>query len=323
MAVRKAVMFTAHEHAELVEQPADERPLGEQEVRGRTLATLVSPGTELQGGYVGDRFPYQPGYSAVFEIEAVGSEVVGLQPGGLAYCMGNHRSEQRTRQQAVVPVPAGLAPEAAVFARLMGVSWTTLITTAARPPATVVVSGLGPVGNLAAQIFRVAGYDVAAVDPVPERRAMAEACGVSPVFAAAPHEDPAWQNRVAMVVECSGHENAVWDACKLVRKGGEVVMVGVPWQRRSDLLAYEILTLVFHRYVHLRSGWEWEIPREPREFAPGAIYDNVRAALEWLRDGKVKVTDLAPVVPPTECTMAYQNLLHRPAEQLSFVFDWR
>ena len=323
MAVRRAVNFTAREVAELVEQPADERPLGEQEVRGRTLATLVSPGTELQGGYLGDRFPYQPGYSAIFEIEEVGSEVTALRPGQLGFCMGSHRSEQRTRQQAVVPVPADLAPEVAVFARLMGVSWTTLITTAARPPATVVVSGLGPVGNLAAQIFRVAGYDVAAVDPVAERRAMAEACGVSPVFEAAPLDDPAWQNRVAMVVECSGHENAALAACKLVRKGGEVVMVGVPWTRRSDLLAYDLLTEVFHRYVHLRSGWEWELPREPRDFAAGSILQNVRAAMEWLRDGKVKVEGLAPVISPSECQMAYQNLLHRPAGQLSFVFDWR
>jgi hypothetical protein len=36
------------------------------QVRGRTIATLVSPGTELAWA-TGDDFPIKPGYSAVFE----------------------------------------------------------------------------------------------------------------------------------------------------------------------------------------------------------------------------------------------------------------
>jgi threonine dehydrogenase-like Zn-dependent dehydrogenase len=43
---------------------------------------------------------------------------------------------------------------------------------------TLAVMGLGPVGQFAARIGRHLGYEVIAVDPVPERRAMAERYGV-------------------------------------------------------------------------------------------------------------------------------------------------
>ncbi|MCW4385239.1 alcohol dehydrogenase catalytic domain-containing protein [Salinibacterium sp. SYSU T00001] len=43
---------------------------------------------------------------------------------------------------------------------------------------TVVVLGLGPVGQFAARVAKYRGYEVLAVDPVPERRALAERHGV-------------------------------------------------------------------------------------------------------------------------------------------------
>lgn len=46
---------------------------------------------------------------------------------------------------------------------------------------TLAVLGLGPVGQFAARIGRHLGYDVVAVDPVPERRAMAERHGVTAI----------------------------------------------------------------------------------------------------------------------------------------------
>ena len=85
-------------------------------------------------------------------MEAVGSEVRSLRVGDRAFCMGPHRSFQRVAAEAAVPLPAGLAPEVAVFCRLMGVTMSTLTTTTARPPELVLVTGLGPVGHLGARI---------------------------------------------------------------------------------------------------------------------------------------------------------------------------
>ncbi len=318
-----AVTVTARECAELLPAAPDERPLGPSEVMGRTLASAVSAGTEMAAAYQGSRFPATPGYAAVFQVEAVGSEVADLRPGDRAFCMGPHRSFQRAPRENVVPLPAGLPPEVGVFARLMGVTMSTLTTTTARPPELVVVTGLGIIGHLGARILRHCGYDVIACDPSAGRRALAERAGLRRVLPAVPVDDPEVAGRVGLVLECSGHEAAVLDGCRVVRKRGEVVLVGVPWQRRTDLTAHTLLDAVFHRYAVLRSGWEWEVPAHPTDFLANSLYGNFAAALRWLAEGSIGVDGLSSLVSPREAQRVYQDLLHGRWESLTAVFDWR
>jgi threonine dehydrogenase-like Zn-dependent dehydrogenase len=317
-----AVTITDREQAELQEIESDARPLGPREVTGRTLATLVSAGTELAGAYLGASFPRVPGYAAVFEAEAAGSEVEGVQRGDRLFCMGPHRSYQRVSQEQALPVPEGLAPEAAVFARMMGVSMATLTSTTARPPAPVLVMGLGLVGHLAAQLFAACGYEVTACDPANARREIAVQAGIRSVLPAPPLDDPAFAGQVALVLECSGHEQAALDGCRAVRKRGEVVLVGTPWQRRTDLSAHELLHLVFHRYVALRSGWEWQLPLQSAEFRRNSIFGNLAAALRWLAEGRVRVNGLYRTASPRDAQQVYQALLYQRHERLAAVFDW-
>ena len=316
------VVFTARERAELLPVEPDPTPLAPDEVAGHTLATLVSPGTEINWGYLGTTFPTRSGYAAVSEVEAVGEAVSDLQVGQRVFTMGNHRSFQRTTRDAVLPVPSGLEARVAVFARLMGVSMTTLVTTRARPPARVIVSGLGPVGHLAAQNFAACGYRVIGVDPVESRRRAAADKGIDPVWERIPTDDPAVQDRIDLVADCSGHEQAVIDACRVIRKGGEVVLIGTPWKRHTDRYAHEVLHAVFHRYVHLRSGWEWELPRQPADFVPGSIPQNLAGALDWLAAGRVRVDGLYRLAPPADAQQVYQDLLHRRGDHIVAVFDW-
>jgi threonine dehydrogenase-like Zn-dependent dehydrogenase len=318
----KAVAFLARERAELVDWPMDATPLKAEEVSGHTLATLISPGTELNGYTVERSAAALSGYAAVFAIDRVGAEVTDLRPGDRVFAMGNHVSYQRMPRSMVVPVPTALAPEIAVFCRLMCVGWSTLITTAARPPDRVLVTGLGPVGNLAAQVFSSAGYRVIAVDPVRGRRDLAATLGVADVREAVP-SDCSSTMAVQLAVECSGHERAVLDCCKAVRKGGEVAMVGVPWKKRTDIDAFEILQTIFHRYVHLRSGWEWEVPIHDRDFTVGSMTANLAGALRWLQEGRVSVAGLAQSVQPEDAQQAWQDLLHQRGTGLTRVFDWR
>jgi len=317
-----SIVVTAREQAELVRVERDAKPLEPGEIAGRTLATLISPGTEVASCYQADSFPRTPGYAAVFEVEEVGSEVEGVRVGDHVFCQGPHRSFQRAKREEALVVPEGLAPEVAVLARMMGVGMSTLTTTTARPPARVLVSGLGLVGNLAAQIFASCGYEVTAVEPLAWRRDLAQAVGIERVLPSAPLDDARFAGQVALVVECSGHEQAALDGCRMVRKRGEVVLVGVPWRRRTDLSAHELLQVVFRRYVVLRSGWEWEVARHPTDFRMNSIFGSFAAALRWLAEGRVRVDGLTTTRPPRDAQEAYQDVLHKRAAYLSTVFAW-
>jgi len=320
-----AITFTDRERAELLAEPDDARPLDPTEIAGRTLASLISPGTEL-AGYLGQwqgaKYPAVPGYAPVFEVTAVGSEVQGFKPGDLAFCLGGHRSAQRVRQDQAVRLPDGLSPEIAPFARLMCVTMSTLTTTTARPPAKVIVTGLGIIGHLAAKNFAACGYDVMGVDPSAARREFARQGGIQNVRPIIPLDDPGVAGQVALVVETSGHEQAALDACKVVRKRGEVVLVAAMWQRRTELYAYDLLHAIFNRYVVVRSGWEWEVPMVPTDFRANSIYGNIAGAMQWLVEGRVKVDGLAQAVSPRDAQNAYQQLLRQPDRGLTLLFDW-
>jgi threonine dehydrogenase-like Zn-dependent dehydrogenase len=321
MSTPSAITFTAPEEAELRSVAPDTAPLGPQELTGRTLATVVSAGTEL-AAYRGVanwvNFPFVPGYAAVFQVEAVGSSVTGVQVGDRVFHSGPHRSHQRTRAEAVSLVPPNLPAEKAVFARLMGVSMSTLVTTTARPPANVLVTGLGPVGHLAAKIFAACGYEVTACDPVESRRAALAGVRSIRTLAAVPANEPQFD----LVVECSGHEQAALDGCNAARKRGEVVLVGVPWQKRSDRTAFDLLHAVFHRYAVLRSGWEWEVPGTATDFRPGSLRSNYAAAIQWLAEGRISIDGLYALAAPREAQQVYQDLTHNRAAALATVFDW-
>jgi len=317
----RAMAFTGATRAELIDWPLDPSPLGAQEVRGPTLVSLISPGTELTGFTAARATPCLSGYAAVFTIAERGSAVQDLQIGERVFCMGNHVAQQRCLARDVVRIPVGIEPAVAVFCRLMAVSWSTLVTTTARPPDRVLVTGLGPVGNLAAQIFSAAGYVVTAIDPLAGRRELALSLGLTDVRATVAGEVPALEG-VQLAVECSGHERAVIDCCQVVAKRGEVVMVGVPWTKRSDASAFDVLHAVFHRYVVLRSGWEWEVPRHAQEFTVGSMAANLAGALRWLHEGRVRVDGLARLAPIVACQEVWQDLLTQCSAHPTAVFEW-
>lgn len=321
----RQILFSAPETATLLARPsldAANGPIKPVDVRGRTLVSLVSPGTELNWGYLGGKFPAETGYACVFQIEEVGSAVTDLERGAIVFAAGPHAEFQQAGRAHVTPLPPGLAPETAVFARLMGVGMSTLNTTAARPPSRVLVTGLGPVGNLAAQVFARCGYQVTCVDPVEVRRQVARAAGLRDVRGSIDEGEPL-EGRFALHLECSGHEQAALDACRCVAKRGEVVLVGVPWRRRTELSAFDLLHAVFHRYAVVRSGWEWEVPGQPRDFSLNSLAANYAAALGWLREGSIRVEGLAAAFSPADAQEVYAGLLSQNLATPGALFDWR
>ncbi len=319
----RQITITSREFAECLTVAPDTTPARADEVCGRTLVSLISTGTELNGAYQGETFPQNVGYACVFRVDEVGDRVMSVSPGDIAFAMGGHRSSQRHDESGVVKVPDGLSPEQALFARMMCVSMSTLTTTTARPPSTVLVMGLGIVGNLAAQMFRSCGYDVVACDPDAGRLDIARQMGIERVHTSVPTDDPELVDRVALPMDCSGNEQAVLDACRVVRKRGEVVLIATPWRKRTDTPAHDVLREVFHRYIVLRSGWEWEVPTHPADFRANSIYGNIAGAMGWVLEGRVSVGGLAETIAPEKAQEAYQALLTHTARRLTYIFDWR
>lgn len=322
------VEFPCEGQANLVEKEHDATPLGAKEIFAKTLYSLISPGTELavyQGHWIyGAKafYPFPPGYATVHEVVETGAEVTKFKKGDIVFSTKFHMSSVRGQESDFVIVPSGLAADKALFARIMSISWTSVYSTTARPPAKVIVTGLGPVGLMAAQLLKRCGYQVYGCDPVAARREAAQKCGISRVIEKIPFDQPEFAQQIAAVFECSGHEKAALDAVRVVRKHGEVFLIGLAWSRKTDIYAQELLQWILFNYVSVRGGWEWAMPMHPAESGQNSIMGNFETGLEWLADGSIKVDGLYSLVEPKDCQDVYQNLLNQKGGQLLNIYDW-
>lgn len=326
------VVFRAPMVAELESYDVDDGDLGPTEVIVRTRMTLISPGTELANlqGKLGMHsnepraYPVNSvGYANIGTVIAAGKDLP-IEPGQRVYTMGNHASVNRMNAHThfCVPVPDGLPDEKAVFVRLAHVSMTTMRTTIARGGDGVAVVGLGLVGNLAAQVFQACGGRVNAFDLSARRREIATLCGIRSVLHPDAMPDVGRQHR--LVVEATGSAAALASAIGLAESGGEIVMIGAPWGGDENSVPSSRLTRdIFMRFLHLRSGSEWEIPRQPHPLMQHSIHANVRTGLEWLADGRLNVGPLTThTIAPDQIQQAYEGLRDRKDEYLGVLIRW-
>lgn len=136
-----------------------------------------------------------------------------------------------------VPVPEGVSMEQALMMTdALATAWFGARNADIKPGSSVAVIGLGPIGLMAVDsAFVMGAHVVYAIDPVPERRAMAEASG-----AIALHPDEALERikedthgvKIDCVVEVVGSDATVDFALRLVRRRGTVSVIGVQQSKR-------------------------------------------------------------------------------------------
>jgi 2-desacetyl-2-hydroxyethyl bacteriochlorophyllide A dehydrogenase len=342
----RGVVFTGPERAELepVEvDPADLRP-GEALVRAEY--SLISAGTEgsFYTGLMAEvppvyrprpvLYPARTGYGHLGVVEAVGPEVEGLHQGQRVLSFSRHASAVRCNaRRFALPVPADADGRRVVFTRMAGVAITALRASSAGAGDTVAVIGLGLVGNLAAQLFQLAGCRVIAFDLSPRRLELARACGVANVHNAA-ETDPVEVTRswagspddrggARIVVEAIGLSQLVPQAVEMAGRHGEVVLLGSP-RAPYPTDVTPMLGRIHLLAIKLIGALEWTFPiPEDSERARHTITGNYRRILDWILEERLIVDPLRThVLPPERCQEAYYGLAHHKDDYLGVVFDW-
>lgn len=311
--------------------PAIARPA---DVLIETEYSIVSAGTELacRAGIEGwAPLPFCPGYGSVGRVIACGDAVKDIIVGQRVLTFGKH-AKHALADAVIVPVPEGLDPAEATFARMASIAITAVRVSDAELGDAVAVIGLGLVGNLAAQLFALSGCEVIGIDPSTARRAQARACGIAHVLASGPDV----QAQVAAitsdrlcgtVVEATGLSAvALETAPALCGKQGEIILLGSP---RAP---YTADVTPFLNQLHLcrptatvKGALEWRYPlRDDGEgFAKHSIERNVRQLLHLLAQGKLKGSPLLThLATPADCQAVYEGLTHQKDVYTGVVFDW-
>lgn len=136
-----------------------------------------------------------------------------------------------------VKIPEGVSEDQALMMTdAMATAWFGARNADIRPGSSVGVVGLGPIGLMAVEAAFVMGAHVVyAIDPIAERRALAEAVGaiaLAPDVALETVRDATRGRKLDCVVEAVGADATVDLALRLVTRRGTVSVIGVQQSRR-------------------------------------------------------------------------------------------
>lgn len=339
------VIVTGQNQVELQDVEINER-LGPDEFLVKTECTFISAGTEL-ANYTGKEpqvfqpgswcaYPWRSGYANVGIVTAVGPAVTRVQAGQRVFTFGPHASVVKGSQRGlVVAVPDGMDPAVAAASRMAGVATTAVAVAEIGLQPWVVVFGLGMVGNLAAQAFRILGGRVIGVDPMPARRALAERCGIPHTVGGMPAEA---QDAIARItggrladitVEATGLTPVVLQALKATANVGQLVLLGSP-RAPFDGSLTAVFSEIHLRNVTVRGALEWILPDYPPVATFGgrtlpllSTHDKQAMIFDWVLRGDMQVAPLiSHRLPARQVKTGYDGLLHHPETFSGVVLDW-
>ena len=309
---------------------------GPGELTIESIASLISPGTEMQV-YRGEispetdlgletcrgsfAFPVKYAYQLVGNVLATG-EGVPLRAGERIFARHPHqdRFTMRYDPDLVFALPPDLDPETATFSNLADVALNAMLDCPIRIGDVVVSFGYGIVGAFCAQFAKLTAGHLIVVDPLPQRRAMAVANGADQAVSPEEAVDAVMQatggRGADVAIEVSSSTAALQTAIEVTGQEGTIVAVSYYGSRPVTLtLAPEFhfrrVRIVSSQVSSLGSGLQprWDFPRR---------FDVVLSHLPRLRIESMISHRFALVDAPS----AYQLIDENPGATFGVIIEY-
>lgn len=284
----------------LVEEPVPHPGPGQALIRVCSVTICHSDIHYYNYGRIGDTVSEEPlilGHEFCGEVIEISSGVDQVKPGDLVavepavscgkcrYCRegnpnlcvdlifsgtppldGALREYLTFRSEFLFPLPDGFTPDEGALLEPLGVAIHGWDLARLRVGETVAIIGCGPIGLLLVQLASIGGAaQIFGVEPLDYRRDLAAELGAIPL---APEEDLATQVEertggygADVAIEVAGTLSAQEEAARVVKRGGTVVLIGIPAQDQ----------LILTHHVVRRKGLTLKLARRMKLTYPRAI----------------------------------------------------
>lgn len=331
----KRVVFAKPWQIEVLEEAFNPPALSAEEVVVKKLYTLISPGTELaclSGGEPWFKMPSTPGYSSVSEIVEVDEGRNSFRRGDIVFHYGDHSKYQVVSVRGTfLKVPEALDLRWVPFTRMATVAATAIRVANIEFGDYVSVTGLGLVGNMAAQLAQLQGAAVIGIDLSHDRLRIAEHCGLYDTHNSG--ESTAKQRvadrtngaGVSTHIEATGISKVAVESLEWISKLGEIVFLGSPrGEYNTDITDVLNYCHLYNRgCITFKGAHEWRYPIEPNEFVKHSLVRNSQIVFELMIRNKLQIEPLiSHVLKPEEAESAYQGLRNNKEQYHGVLFDW-
>lgn len=329
------IVFTGKDELEVRREAV--APLQDHELLIQTHTTLISTGTEgiclarkfAPGtgwdGWV--KYPFYPGYSGVGTILEVGKSVTGFKVGQRVAARLNHRQYNTIDQRDVYPLPEELSDESGSW-----VAFATIVQGGTRRPnivmgETVVIIGLGMLGQIATQFARVDGAgDIIAIDMASRRLEMAAAHGATHTLNCGVEEarekvlEITGGKGADVVFDVTGYAPVLQKAIGLLRRFGRLVILGDTGNPEQQCLTHDVI----NKNLQILGAHDTNPPEESNDFSRWSKAEMIELFFKFVQRGQMQVDDLiSHRYPPEDAREAYTMLQTRRDEAMGVIFDWR
>ena len=194
--------------------------------------------------------PIPLGYCHVGEVLDAG-QVAGFAVGDRVVSNSPHAEVVSPDPAFAARIPASVSDEHAAFAPVASVALQGLRLIGAQRGETVVVMGLGLIGQLAVRLLRARGVEVVGIDPDVAKRAASAQAGATPWDPSTPLPSALAAGAAGVLITAStSSDEPVNLAARLCRRRGRVVLVGVTGLtlNRADFYQNEVSFQVSRSY---------------------------------------------------------------------------
>ena len=301
--------------------------------------SLVSPGTELRIYNSPPKQTFYPGYTAVGTVLETGKrednhlkgKKVFLFPAlddDVCHCHSTHTLFKTSG--LAIPLSTGLDPREACFSRMINIALTPYCNADPKIMGTVLVIGLGMVGNLVGQIGRIRGFYTIGIESNATRRRRALDSGFDVVL------DPKEGNLIENVksvtngrgadltVNAAGETSLFIFAVQATASGGEIsTLGGAPNSVQGDLAV--VFSEVHARHLTIRGGWELNLPMRTAYASKVSSSEmNIDNAFRWLANRAVNLKPLwTHTIKPNEFKKTFDALNQKDDSYLGIIVDWK
>lgn len=304
----------------------------------KTLYSVISPGTELTILENSENKQIHLGYSAMGEVIECGSEITDVKKGDLVACYGapyvHHAEYLLVPKTLYAKVPESVDPKEAALGGLGAIAIHALRIAKLQFGETVVIIGLGVLGQLIAKIANAAAYNVIAYDLHESRVEMFKAEN-SKSFAKIEEMEEAIQvetkgHGADAVLLCAGGKRSplTQECLKWVRNKGKAVIVGdiEPDFPRNLMFAKEAELLISRaggpgRYDTI---YEKEAIDYPYEFVRWTEGRNVEEYIRLIKEKRIDVQPfISEVIEVEDTPQEFEKLLNKESTTLTMLIHYK